>query len=129
MTLRRVKDGSIVRADIQLSAYANDHFFSHWSPDGKLYWENGAYLRLWHSRDNTIVRQVPSQEQDGLHFTPDSKHLAVATPRGLELRDVLTRKLVQTLPGPRAEPFAFAPDGSFAVSCDKDGKIWKWRLK
>lgn len=122
--LRRVEGGDVVFGRLDARGPMG------WSPDGRLYWDRDAKfnnLRLWRFRDNTLVQKVTYDTW--LRFTPDSRHLASATPDGLELRDVLTGKLVKTLPGPRTDPFAFASDGSFAVSCDKNGKIWKWRLK
>ncbi|MBW3637389.1 MAG: hypothetical protein KY445_13150 [Armatimonadetes bacterium] len=122
--LRRVEGGDVVLGRLDARGPMG------WSPDGQFYWDRDAKfnnLRLWRLRDHTLVQKVTYDTW--LHFTPDSKHLAVATPKGLELRDVLTGKIVQTLPGPQDDPFAFAPDGSFAVAVDGGGKIWKWRLK
>ena len=103
-----------------------------WSPDGKICWQTqpgGRGFRFWNAQTGAIIRAWNAPAFTQIHFTPDSKNLVVATPNGLELRDVSTGKLVQTLRGPRAEPFALAPDGSFAVSLDKAGTLWKWRLQ
>lgn len=101
-----------------------------WSPDGQLCWQiKGGRARLWNAQSGAIVRQWNTNGATEIHFTPDSKYLAVATSNGLELRDVTTGQIAHMLPGPRAEPFAIAPDGNFAVSADKTGALWKWRLK
>lgn len=105
-----------------------------WSPDGKMCWQRSVDpvdvlgFRFWNAQTGEVIG---TEETNGanIHFTPDSKNLAIATSKGLELREVLTGKLVQTLPGPREQTFEIAPDGTFAVSVDASGKIWKWRLK
>jgi WD40 repeat protein len=100
-----------------------------WSPDGALVWEaNTQLIRFWNARTGKLARQWKTKNLFGAHFTPDSKHLAVVQGNRLELQEVLTGKVVKTLPGPRAEPFQIAPDGSFAVSIE-NGQLLRWRLR
>lgn len=103
-----------------------------WSPDGKIVWAWQAsaanFLKVHRGQGRSLhTFQFDSPEE--IHFTPDSRFFAGATPQGLEMRDVMTGKLVKTLPGPREEPFDISSDGNFAISVDSAGKIWRWRLR
>ena len=105
-----------------------------WSPDGKFVWvwngkqQNVNFLKV-HRGQSRFLHGFSADWHQKIHFTRDSKFFAVATNKGLEMRDVMTGKLVKTLPGPREEPFDLSPDGNFAISVDNEGKIWRWRLK
>ena len=109
-----------------------DFIEAGWSPDGKIVWAwqpSAANFLSWNGRQSQLLRTSVVNSPLEIHFTPDSKFLAVATPKGLEMREVSTGKLVKTLLGPREEPFDISKNGDFAISVDKRGKIWRWRLK
>lgn len=103
-----------------------------WSPNGQICWQAQPYntgFRFWNAQNGALLRTWKTAPGARVHFMPDSKRLAVATPHGLELRDAATGQLAQTLPGPVSQPFAIASNGRFAISVDAQGTLWKWRLK
>ena len=69
---------------------------------------------------------------DGLVFSPDNTLLILSLiGGGIQLRDVTTGKVLNTLDGHAGSPnvFSFSPDGKTLISAGDDGTIllWDWK--
>lgn len=78
-----------------------------------------------------VVFSEPDLFWDGLAFSPDNTVLILGlTNGGIQLRDVTTGKVLNTLDGHTGSPetFSFSPDGKTLVSAANDGTIllWDW---
>ena len=77
------------------------------------------------------ISSEPDLFWDGLTFSPDNTVLILGlTNGGIQLRDVTTGKVLNTLDGHTGSPeaFSFSPDGKTLVSAANDGTIllWDW---
>ena len=115
--------------------------------------KSGALMNLTFSSDGSLLavmymRQIhllgspkiphfkeifsePDLFWDGLAFSPDNTVLILSlTNGGIQLRDVTTGKVLNTLDGHTGSPnvFSFSPDGKTLVSAADDGTIllWDW---
>ena len=78
-----------------------------------------------------VVSSEPDLFWDGLAFSPDNTVLILSLINGgIQLRDVTTGKILNTLDGHTGSPnvFLFSPDGKTLVSTADDGTIllWDW---
>ena len=78
-----------------------------------------------------VVSSEPDLFWDGLAFSPDNTVLILSLINGgIQLRDVNTGKVLNTLDGHTGSPtvFSFSPDGKTLVSAADDGTIllWDW---
>ena len=78
-----------------------------------------------------VVFSEPDLFWDGLVFSPDNTVLILSLiDGGIQLRDVTTGKVLNTLDGHTCSPetFSFSPDGKTLVSAGGDGTIllWDW---
>ena len=77
------------------------------------------------------ISSEPDMFWDGLVFSPDNTVLILSLiDGGIQLRDVTTGKVLNTLDGHTCSPeaFSFSPDGKTLVSAGSDGTIllWDW---
>jgi WD40 repeat protein len=77
----------------------------------------------------TIGPEVPGS-CTALVFTPDSRHLAVASADTIYLFDIATGKQVRSFGGPNVwgRAIAFSPDGKLLAAGRKDGSIRLWQV-
>lgn len=84
---------------------------------------------LWKRR---LAGFAPADIHAPLTFSSDGRHVAFMNWTGVEWFDAQTGKRMGSRRGPGhnvAEAMAFSHDGDFLYTCDKNGQIWKWRLK
>ena len=118
-----------------------------WSPDGSLLatYANDGLVKIWdteqwrlvHALENeTNIRVGTGSPIDGVAFSPDGRHIAVAQPSSLRVWDTETgRQLVRWHPFPESTyrphfgsitDVAFSPQGRYlaSVGLDRTAKVW-----
>jgi len=64
----------------------------------------------------------------GLALSPDGIYLATATSRGVEIRSLQNRSLIQVLTNAGGDPIQFSPDSQFLVTVQDNGlAVWNTR--
>lgn len=92
------------------------------SPDGTRYALSGGGVKLYDSADGRLLRELSSVGSYGLAFSPDGRHVAVASGKGAgwtKVLDVVTEQTVHTLEEENMESVwdvAFSPDGRFVAT-------------
>jgi RNA polymerase sigma factor (sigma-70 family) len=107
---------------------------AQFSPDGKLLAVSDRNeLVLWRWEENRHERIDLGHRVGSLAFTPDGKYLAEGPAPGesIQVRDVQTRKVVQTLAGGTRRPMnvprmVYTQGGRVLIACDKAHGILLW---
>ncbi|MCP2355394.1 WD40 repeat protein [Nonomuraea thailandensis] len=103
------------------------------SPDGRLALvvppAGSGRVRLWDLERREPIR-APSLRGTavGGEFSPDGRHVAVATADGVRLWDVPSGKEIHDQLVPPAERVEFSPDGRFLAGVWREGWVALWRV-
>ena len=139
-------DGKIQMWDAKTGVHLTSFFDKKPPKSGALmnltFSSDGALLAVMYMRQIHLLgspkiphfKEIPSEPDlfwDGLAFSPDNTVLILSLiSGGIQLRDVATGKVLNTLDGHTGSPkaFSFSPDGKTLVSAGDDGTIllWDW---
>ena len=139
-------DGKVQMWDAKTGVHLTSFFDKKPPKSGALmnltFSSDGALLAVMYMRQIHLLgspkiphfKEISSEPElfwDGLAFSPDNTVLILGLiSGGIQLRDVTTGKVLNTLDGHTGSPvaFSFSPDGKTLVSAADDGTIllWDW---
>ena len=129
VALRNAASGAAITS---LPSYAGPMAFS---PDGQVlaFLNSQAELELWNTANRKPIGVLNSDmAPDDAAFSPDGATLAMVGDDGVQLWDVSTRTLMNTLPLPgsaAADTVVFSPDGKTLAAGDSlTGDVSLWNL-
>lgn len=105
-----------------------------YSPDGSQYASVGAVgpIRVWNASDHSLDMTLGTGEtpQRTVAFTPDQRYLISSSREQIELWNLETGTLSQTLSSPEGyiNDIAIHPAGDLLASVGQDAKIYLWSL-